>query len=219
MNPTIYFSICSAIYCMLLILILFTGKKVEGTSKKILKILAVINFGNLLCEAIGIFLGKNYESFKLLNDISLRLMLVLYISWFSFFIIYVINISKNNKKLIFKDYWPICLTMILCIILAIVLPIKYVTNSNGVIIYSTGAAVDVIRYYTMAANLVSLFIMFKNLKKVKVSNYSSVFGLIILSTVAAMIQTYYPSLLLVSSVETCVLYIAYLNLLGKEISK
>ena len=52
----------------------------------------------------------------------------------------------------------------------------------------------------------------KYIKKVKIKNYSSLFALVILSTLAAVIQSEYPSLLLCASTDTFVMYIAYLNM-------
>ena len=64
--------------------------------------------------------------------------------------------------------------------------------------------------------------MFKYSKKVKVSNYSSLFALIILSAFAAAIQSKYPSLLLLASTETFVLHLANntnRNRLKQEVKK
>ena len=54
--------------------------------------------------------------------------------------------------------------------------------------------------------------MFKNFKKASVVKYSSLFALITLSTLAAAIQSYYPSVLLTASAETFVLYIEYISI-------
>lgn len=211
MNPTIYFSICSIFYCFLLIFKLRSIPDSSNVSKKTLQVLALINLGNLLCEAIGMFLGSNYENFKLLNDISLRLMLVLYISWFTFYVIFVKNISLKNKSLDFKDNSIIYIIMLICLCLSVFLPMTYVTNDEGVIIYSTGLAVQVIYYYIIASNVACLFMMFKNMKKVKLHNYSSLFVLVILSTLSAAIQSQYPSILLTATSSTFVLHMAYYN--------
>ena len=179
MNPTIFFSICSLFYCILLLYMLFSKTEKNNVENKILKILTIINMFSLICEGAGIFLGNNYERFKLLNDIKKDM------------ILYII--------------------MIIAIVLACVLPIVYNTNKEGVIIYSTGMAVQLVYYYAMGTATTCLFIMFKNSKKVKVSNYTSLFALIILLTLAAAIQSYYPSLLLTASSETFVLLLAYFN--------
>lgn len=218
MNPTIFFSICSIFYCALLLYMLFSKTEEKTVENKILKILTTINLFSLLCEGAGMFLGNNYERLKLLNDITLKLMLVLYIAWFSVFVLYVLNLAKNYKTLSFKKDIILYIIMAIGIILACVLPIIYITNDEGVIIYSTGMAVQLVYYYAMAASMTCLFIMFKHAKQVKVSNYTSLFALVILSTLAAAIQSRYPSLLLTASSETFVLYIAYLNMKKRQLN-
>lgn len=217
MNPTIFFSICSLFYCGLLLYMLFSKTEKKTVENKILKILTTINLFSLLCEGAGMFLGNNYERFKLLNDVSLRLMLVLYIAWFSVFVLYVLNIAKNYKKLSIKKDIVLYIIMIIGMALACILPIIYNTNEDGVIIYSTGMAVQLVYYYAMGASMTCLFIMFMNSKRVKVSNYTSLFALVILSTLAAAIQSYYPSLLLTASSETFVLLLAYFSMKKRDV--
>lgn len=212
MNPTIFFSVCSLFYCILLLFMLFSKKEKKTIENKILKILLTINLGSLICEASGMFLGGNYEKLQLLNDISLRLMLVLYVSWFSMFVFYVLNIAHKNNNLKISDNKLIYVIWFIILLSVIFLPIEYITNSDGVIIYSTGLAVQLVYYFAMACETCCLFIMFMNSKKVRMSNYSSLFALVILSTLAAAIQSYYPSLLLTASTETFVLFLAYLNM-------
>ena len=221
MNSTIFFSVVSLLYCLLLIVTLYSNENIKGVNNKILKILAFINCGNLLFEVSGIFLGSNYEKFELLNDIILRAMLVFYIAWFTFYIVFVLNIAREDEKFVFEKNKILYMIMIVCIALVIFLPITAITNEQNVIIYSTGLAVQVVYYYILASNFACLAIMFKNAKKIKVINYSSLFALIVLSTLSAAIQSYYPSVLLTASAETFVLYIAYIRIRNgrsKEVS-
>lgn len=217
MNPTIFFSVCSLLYSVLLIINLFSKKEKNNIETKILKVLAIVNLISLGLEAGGIFLGNNYEKLKLLNDIALKGMLVFYIMWFSTFLIYVFNISRESKNFSLKKDKYVYLCSVIAIILVLVLPITYVTNEQNVIIYSTGAAVDVLRYFTVLSEAVGLFVVFSNAKKVKVFKYSSLFILIVLTTLSATIQTQYPSLLLVASVQTFVMYIEYINIKKRQL--
>ena len=216
MNPTIFFSVCSLLYGILLIITLFS--KIEKGKKeiKILRVLACINFVSLVLEASGIFLGNSYEKFKLLNDIVIRAMPSFYIMWFSVFLIYVLNISRKEKTLGFKENKYVYIASLIAIVLSLALPITYAVNDQNVIIYSTGPAIDVLRHFTIISEVIGLFVMFKNAKKVKVYNYSSLFILIVLTTLSATIQSYYPSILLVASVQTFVMYIEYLNIQKRE---
>ena len=219
MNSTIFFSVCSLFYCILLITTLYTRKEGNDAEKKILKILAFINLGNLLCEVVGIFLGKNYDSFELLNNIALRLMLILYIVWFSFFGLFVLNVSKKEKKFSIKNNAYVYIIMIFVLIVGLLLPINYITNAEGVIIYSTGPAVQLDYYYAMLCEMICLIVMFKNYKKTKISNYTALFALVILSTLSAAIQSYYPAVLLTASTETFVLYIAYISIRNRQLNE
>lgn len=211
MNPTIFFSVFSLFYCLFLIITLYSKDEKKSAENKMLKILILINFGSLVCEASGIFLGGNYDKYKLLNDIALRLMLVLYVSWYSVFAMFVLNISRQHEKFKISNNKIFFLIMLASIIAVIFLPIVYNTNKEGVIIYSSGLAVQVVYYYVMLCEVLSLIIMFSHIMNVKVSNYTSLFVLIILSTLSAAIQSYYPSILLSASTETLVLYVAYIN--------
>lgn len=214
MNSTIFFSICSLFYCVMLMFFM-KSRKDEVAENKLIKLLTLINFFTLICEAGGVFLGSNYEKVKLLNSIVLRLMLVLYVVWFSVFVIYVNDISKKSKKIELKRNLPIIIIMIISSLLVAFLPIIYNTN-NGVITYTTGKAVDFLKMYTMGCEIVCLFIMFKNIKKIKATNYVSLFALISTTALSATIQTYDPSILLMASTETFVLYIMNEKIKNKD---
>lgn len=216
MNPTIFLSICSLAYCILLLITLFLRKEKNNAETKLIKILLIVNFFTLLCEVSGVFLGSNYQKFESLNNIVLRLMLILYIIWTTVFISFVLNVSKQKEKLDIKKCLPIYIIMVIVIVIVAFAEIIYNTNSKGVIIYSTGMAVQIVYYYAMACEMICLLIMFNHAKKVKIVNYSALFALVIISTFAAAIQSYFPSLLLSASVDTFVMYIAYINIRNKK---
>lgn len=211
MNPTIFFSVFSLFYCVFLIITLYSKDEQKSAESKMLKILTFINLGSLICEAAGIFLGGNYQKYKLINDIALRLMLVLYVSWYSVFAMFVHNISKRHEKFKISNNKIFFAVMVVFMALVTFLPIVYNTNKEGVIIYSSGMAVQVVYYYVMFCEVLSLGMMFRHIKEVRISNYTSLFMLIMLSTLSAAIQSYYPSVLLSASTETLVLYAAYIN--------
>lgn len=216
MNPTIFFSICSVFYCILLIVCVFSRSQKNNAEIKILRMLSVVSLLTLLCEAAGIFLGNNYEKYSLLNDIVLRGMLVLYVMWVSIFVTFIFNISRQEKKYNIKKDLKMYIVCFAVSLLTIFLPLTYITNADGIIIYSTGPAVKVVYMYTMLCWCVCLFVMFKNVKQIRISRYASLFVLISIDTLAAAVQSYYPSLLLSASAEVFVLLYAYINILKKE---
>lgn len=211
MNSTIFFSACSLLYCILLLIIFKTNKKKIDDKNKILKILLIVNFFGLVFEVLGLFLGGNYERFKLLNDIVLRLILVYYFTWVSIFIIYVMIVSDKKERINKKKlkYWVIIYVVVLMI--GLFLPLNY-NMKNGVIIYTSGPAIDLVYFYSLFCDILGLIIMFKNAKKVRTTKYAPLFVLISMGTIISMIQSSHPELLLSSTMQTFVTYIIYFTL-------
>lgn len=210
MNPAIFLSICSMFYCVLLLVKQFKLKKEKNASTTILKCMTVVNFFTLLCEISGIFLGINYEKFPILNSVVLRAMLIFYCLWLTFFVMYIINISIKAEKITFKNNGYMFILMLIVSILLATVQINYVTK-NGVVMYSTGMAVNVLLYYSMGCKVLALLIMFKNVKKTNIKNYSSLFVLIALSALSVTIQSQNPSILLSASMDTFVTFYIFLE--------
>lgn len=211
MNSTIFFSACSLLYCILLLIIFKIKKKNLDDKNKILKILLVVNLFGLIFEVLGLFLGGNYEKFRILNDIILRLILVYYFTWVSIFIIYVMVISDKNEKINKKKlkYW--LAIYIIVLVVSFFLPLNY-NMRDGIIIYTSGPAIDLVYFYSLFCDILGLAIMFKNASKVKKTKYAPLFVLISMGTIISMIQSSYPELLLSSTMQTFVTYIIYFTL-------
>lgn len=211
MNSTIFFSACSLLYCILLLIIFKIKKKNLDDKNKILKILLVVNLFGLIFEVLGLFLGGNYEKFRILNDIILRLILVYYFTWVSIFIIYVMVISDKNEKINKKKlkYW--LAIYIIVLVVSFFLPLNY-NMRDGIIIYTSGPAIDLVYFYSLFCDILGLAIMLKNASKVKKTKYAPLFVLISMGTIISMIQSSYPELLLSSTMQTFVTYIIYFTL-------
>ena len=210
MNATIYFSLCSLFYCIMLLFIVF-GKKREEYENKILKVLIICNFVSLLLEVAGMFLGGIYKQFELLNAIVLRSMLVFHVVWASLFVLFVLSISKEKDSFKDKKKYPFYGLILITSILVSVLPIIYNTK-NGVIVYTSGTAVDLVYAYSLLCEIICLFVMFKNIKKIKATKYVSLFALVSLGTLVFTIQSTYPELLLSTSMQPFVTYLVYFTI-------
>ena len=93
-------------------------------------------------------MGGNYEHFKLLNDIVLRLILVYYFTWVFVFIIYVMVISSENEYVSKNKMIIWSILYLIVLIVGMVLPLDYNTR-NGVIIYTSGPAINVVYFYSL----------------------------------------------------------------------
>ena len=208
MNPTIFFSVCRLVYCILLIVITFSNKNKKDSENYMLKILITTNLIGLLLEVAGLFLGNNYESYELLNDIVLRAMLVYYLLWMSLFIVYILVISDIDIKKIKKCVLVLGVVFLAALIYDFSVPLYYNVN-DGVIVYSSGPAVDFIYNYSLGCSIVCLFIMFKNFKKSIAVKYAPLFVFISLGALVSIVQSSNPQLLLSTSMQTFVTYLVY----------
>ncbi len=218
MNSTIFFSACSLLYCILLLIIFKVKNKNLNKKKNILKALLLINLFGLILEVLGIFLGGSYEHFKLLNDIILRLILVYYFTWVFVFIIYVMVISNEKENVNKKSVIVWSLLYLVVLIVGMVLPLNYNTR-NGIIIYTSGPAINLVYFYSLFCDAVGLLLMFKNAREIKGSKYVPLFVLISFGTVISMIQSSHPELLLSSTMQTFVTYIIYFTMEGNNTVK
>ncbi len=217
MNPTIFFSVCSLLYCTLLIVIIFSRKNKKDRENNILKILIITNLFGLLLEVAGLFLSSNYESYELLNDIVLRVMLVYYLLWMSLFVVYIFIISGIDSKKIKKYILVLGIIFLAAVIYDLCVPLYYNVN-DGVIMYSSGPAVNFVYNYTFGCSFVCLFIMFKNFKKNIAVKYAPLFVFISLGGLISIIQSYNPELLLSTSMQTFITYLIYFTTSRSQIN-
>ena len=79
-------------------------------------------------------------------------------------------------------------------------------------IYSYGPSVDLIYYVVEAYICAALFLMFKNIKRVKVQKYTPLFAFIVGGSLIMLIQSSHPEYLLMTSMETFVTFMIYFTL-------
>ena len=116
------------------------------------------------------------------------------------------NEKINKKKL---NYW--LAIYIIVLVVSFFLPLNY-NMRDGIIIYTSGPAIDLVYFYSLFCDILGLGIMFKNAKKVKKTKYAPLFVLISMGTIISMIQSSHPELLLSSTMQTFVTYIIYFTL-------
>jgi hypothetical protein len=217
MNSTIFFSICSLFYCVLLFIIAKLNKKQNATKEKVMKCLIILNFVGLLLESCGIFLGTRYTDYELLNKVVLKSMLLYHMIWATMFIVYTIVVSSKNEVINKKTFVGIILIMSICCVINLFLPLQCKMN-DGVVMYTYGNAVDFVYFYSLACDILCLFTMFKNSKNIRKSKYAPLFVLISFGTIITILQSSYPELLLSTSMHTFVTYIIYFTMDDKKVS-
>ena len=215
MNYTIYFSICSLFYIIMLVFVMKKNKK-EDTANKTLKILAKVNLVALIVEIICTVAAVNIKSNTLFMEFIVRLFLVCLLAWMVTFIFYIFvvlyNRENKSEKVIKKDRKRMTIIstglFIISIIMIIILPVEF----NFSKIYSYGPAINYVNYFSDALLIIALIYLFSHYNKTNSSKCTPFFAFIAGGVAMSIIQSYDPRLLLANTIETFVTYMVFFTL-------
>lgn len=211
-NITIFFTIVSLFYSILLTIAFFSKKRINLRENNIYASLIITNFIGIILELFcTIFAGYaigHLTFYTILN----KLFLLYLITWntiFSFYVFYVtlINDNKPSKKLnkIFISIY------ILFSLITIILPLQFKVE-NGYVMYSYGPAVNIVYIFIILVITSMIICILKNNKKIKNKKYLPLYIFIFLGSVTGFIQMNYPELLLATFMETFITVIMYFTI-------
>ncbi len=218
MNPFIAYPICSSFFCIMLIFVFFSKKRINSIENKLFIVITILNlfalFGELMCY-VGVELYK-FEKFY--SMIILKSYVVLLLLWEIVYNIY--NMLTTNRKHGEADFdskkyvnkW-IQISIPLFIIGALLiyfLPL-YVYNDN-IIKYTYGPGVYVLTVYYVSFLCIWIIRFFLNYKKIKSKKYVPLIAFFVLMTMAVIVQSLNRGFLLLTSVETFITYLMYFTI-------
>lgn len=203
MSNTIFLSVASFCYILMITFIYFSKERVNTSETRIFTRLLIVSLVSLVSELYITIIPINMEI--PIFVFSLKLYLLLCVLWLSYFMEYVFIITRNNKekslinykqnyKNIYYIFWGIVAIILLVVIL---LPI-YFFNENGMK-YSYGASVDLVFALSGIYTLIMLFYVIKNIKRIKNNGYIPIIFLIILMAIIGIVQKINPALLLANT--------------------
>lgn len=210
---TIYLSVTSLIYTLLLAFFYFKKKKVDSKELKIYKKLIICTIITLCTELIipiSIFLKLD-----LFIELSMKLFLIFLLIWTSIFATYVFSISESkiNKKIksggtikLLKNTYAITNSILGIIIM--LLPI-YLNNGGVNNTYSYGPSVDFLFLVSAIYSILIIFMVISDLKNIKKKGYIPVVSLLLLICVAAIVQKINPNLLIINLAYSLTVFIMY----------
>ena len=214
---SIYFQSISLIYIILLIIIYFTNKHLSSIENSIFSILIVINCIGLILDIASIFTIINMDSLPLINVIITKLYLIYLLTWISLLTLYIYTISfkdnGNNKS--FNNKFKIVLKFeiimyIISVIIVFALPLYYFYQDN--IIYSYGPS-SIFLYVISSLYILSwIYCMIKNFKNIKNKKYLPMFAYMTIGIVVIIIQGSNPSVLLMTSMESFIVFLMYFTI-------
>lgn len=207
------FQIISLIYIFIISVFFFTKEKVNNLENKYFQKLLVCNFIGLILDISSIITIIYSDKIPIINFIVTRLYLIYLVIWISLFTIYLVILSYNNSRDVESNKTikkiSYILTIFGSIVSAIIMgfPLYYNYEINS--IYSFGPSVTMLYIYSMILVIYWIFILIKNKNKFSNKKLLPVFVSIVMSIVLSIFQFANPSILLITSVESFIVFLMY----------
>ena len=198
----------SLAYSLLIIGITYIKKNLPTVENKIFRFLLIENFCGILLEILNRY-SLNYWGGSALGTILInKLYLIYLIVWATTFTVYILSISfdkyVNYEEIkVKKELLLLAILYIFVVSIVIFLADINFYNENG-IMYSYGPAISATYIFTIFLVVVCIIVSICGKEKIFSKKYIPLIILIILSTVATLIQYNNPALLLMTNVETFV---------------
>lgn len=217
MENSVSFIICSLFYSILLLVVFFNKfKERKGAELKFFSGMCIMVFICLILEICNFITVSNIETVPTLNLLVSKLYLASLMTWDSLFVIYIYVISnclsdKTIVQLKSDKMSKVFVAAYIIIILSVVLlPINFSTKVGQ--IYSFGPAVNAAFVITEIMALFAFFQMFKNIKRVGSKKYAPFFMFIVGGIIVMMIQSTYPQMLLLTSLDMFITFMTFFSL-------
>ncbi len=181
----VVFSISCLLFLTIIINAYFLRQRFNLLENKVYSLLLITNFIGLIIDIVGFFIFKNLNYSDYIKIIIAKFYLIYYFSWFYLLTIYVLMISFKNKYKNFKLKGCV-LFYLINVIIIYALPIKINYTDNKV--YSYGIFVNYVYFMFAIMLLVTLYSLLKNAGKLRKREYIPIFVLIIVGSIATVIQ-------------------------------
>ena len=216
-NTTIFLTIISFFYNILLMIAYFSKDKIKTLENKVYSKLIIINFIGIILELFCTIFAGYAKDYLMFYTILNKLFLVELTVWCSVFSIYVFLISSNKEKNQLKLYLK-KVTMfhiiidIITMILIFVLPIQFNINTLGYVMYSYGPSVNIVFGSSTLYIILMLTCLVKNFKNIKSKKYLPIYVYMVIGVLVGIIQKLYPEILAFTSMEAFITVIMYFTI-------
>ena len=221
MSSSLFFQIASLFYTGLIAFIYFSKKKYDTIENRVYSLLIVITVITLIIDMASVRVALVNPNNVFANPLC-KFYLVCIIAWVITFTYYMLVISsrknsghvkiKENKNIsYFKNLLYVFLIMFAVISLLIfLLPLYIYSDHKKMYTYGPSAVFS----YSIAAACIVMWLacMFSNIKKIKNKKYLPAFAFIVFAGTAAVIQSTYPDILLVTSAAAFITVLTYFTI-------
>ena len=208
-------AICCFVFLIIITIVFFTKPKMNKLENKTFSWLLILNIIGLLLQVLSYVLVNKYDNFQ--NTIYyiaiIRMIFCYYVLWEIFFVYYIaiISFSLNEKK--DNNKKPITILFLIGLFIALqtlVLPVD-VTELNG-LYYPTGSAMIFLVIGVLYGMIIIFYCIIKNIKHIIDIRYLPLLFYIIFGSIAIIWQMSNPKLLLITPIESLVLFLMYFTI-------
>lgn len=216
-NSTIFFTIASLMYNVLLMIAYFSKDKIKTSENKVYSKLIIINFVGIVLELFCTIFAGYAEEHLIFYTILNKLFLIELIVWGATFGTYVFLISsKKDSALALKRYMKNVLKLyggliLLISTLVIILPLEF-KFVDGYVMYSYGWAANAVYFGIFISIFLTIICLIKNFKNIISRKYLPIYVYLFIGTVVSFIQKMIPELLLATTMDTFITVIMYFTI-------
>ena len=205
------FTIYSLFYSVLLNIVYFARKRLVTFENKIFEKLMITNLIGVILAIGSYFTIVNIDKYPIFNVIVSKGYIVYLLTWITLFSVYIFAIStddsRNRKKKINRIIKGFSILYVIFLIIIIIKPLYY--HNAGGAVYSYGPSANVM--YVVSSVYIAIWIvrLIINYKKIRDKKYLPIFAFMLLGVVVIIIQKSHPELLLMTSMETFIVFLMY----------
>lgn len=210
------FLITGLIFITLLFISFFSKKIIDSKENSIFKTLIIINIIEYFVEIPLQHFVRYFGVDVALVDLFSKIYLITIFTWFSYFSVYtfVVCLEKNEKKINKVEHINLIIWVIGTILLYL-LPFQKFYEIDKMYIY--GKAVETLKVFIGIYMVVWLYMLTKNVKRLKNKKYIPIFLILLLLMVNVIIQSIDPSVLIASMIGTFTCYLMYFTIENPDV--
>lgn len=212
MGTGIYFPLCAFFFLIVILVIFLKKEKIKTFETDIYKWLLITNFFGLILEMLCTYASYIRNTNHILSQFILKTYLVYNIVWVLLLTIYVLYITFNKNKLtgLVKKIGTVL--FFVCSIIVYTLKCNLVVSEDFAVRYTNGPSVSFTYGLSSVFIGVMVIAMLLNIKKLKSKKFIPIFTFIIAIVIGIIIQSFNPSFLIMTYVETLTLTIMYFTI-------
>lgn len=216
-NTTIFLTIISFFYSVLLMIAYFSKDKIKTLENKVYSKLIIINFIGIILELFCTIFAGYAKDYLVFYTILNKLFLVELTIWCSVFSVYVFLISSKKEKNELKSYlkkvsvFHIVIDVI-TMFLIFVLPVQFNINDLGYVMYSYGPSVNIVFISSTLYIILMFTCLIRNFKNIKNKKYLPIYVYMVIGVLVGIVQKLHPEILAFTSMEAFITVIMYFTI-------